>query len=209
MHARAVHHALLGFCASAAVAAVAVVGVPAVADSPNGNDSTSAGSGVQEAEWHASSRSVSLTAHPFSSLDPDHCMDAMLDWKHTAGPHHDSRVVRSCRAGFVNHSYTWDGAQAAGVADLNLTQFVWIEPLSFWNSAGISESQKGYGYELDDDYVDDTFEIYDEEEFAGAGSPNYDTVPRTCTDRWARVLTLYQDAHYTGCKNYPANSATS
>ena len=209
MAARAVHHTLLASCASALVAAVVAVGPPVAADSPNGNDTTSAGSGVQAAEWHASSRSVSLTAHPFDSLNPDRCMDAMLDWKHTSGSHYDSRVVRSCRAGFVNHSYTWDGGNATGVADLNLTQFTWIEPLTVWNSAGISESQKGYCYELDEDYVNCSFAIYDEEQFAGAGSPNCTTVPRTCTDRWARVLTLYQDGHYTGCKNYPANSATS
>jgi hypothetical protein len=141
-------------------------------------------------------------------MSSDHCMDAMLDWKHTSGPHYDSRVVRSCRRGFVIHTYPWDGADAGNVADLDLTKFKWVEPLDIWNSANISESQKGYGYELDDDYVNGTFQIYSEEQFAGAGSPNYTTVPRTCTDRWARVLTLYQDGHYTGCKNYPANSAS-
>lgn len=180
------------------------------ADSATGDDAASAGSGGQHAEWHASTERLRLKSSPFASMSTDRCMDAMLDWKHTAGPHYDARVVRSCKPGSLIQSYTWagDGVDSNG-GNLNTGQVFWHEPAGDWDDANISETQKGYGYEADDDYENGTFDIYHEEQFEGAGSPNYRAVPRTCTDRWARVLTLYQDGHYDGCKNFPADDANS
>lgn len=34
---------------------------------------------------------------------------AAHDWKDTSGPHHDARVVRSCRPGFLVQIYPWAG----------------------------------------------------------------------------------------------------
>jgi hypothetical protein len=59
--------ALVACLMSALVAIYVTVCPPVAADSPNGNDSASAGAGTQDAEWHASARSVSLTSHPFDS----------------------------------------------------------------------------------------------------------------------------------------------
>ena len=83
------------------VAAHLAVASPAVADSADGNDSAFAGAGTQHAEWHASARSVAMWVSPYSGMDTDRCMDAMLDWRHTAGAHYDARVVRSCKPGVL------------------------------------------------------------------------------------------------------------
>ncbi|MEZ5191567.1 MAG: hypothetical protein R2734_02875 [Nocardioides sp.] len=70
-----------------------------------------------------------------------------------------------------------------------------------------AETQKGYGCVIDDDTLDVLDQLTDgEEQFAGAGSPNYNQAPPTCTALWARVLTRYQNGTYKGCKNFPANS---
>ncbi|WP_370617690.1 hypothetical protein [Mumia sp. Pv 4-285] len=64
--------------------------------------------------------------------------------------------------------------------------------------------QKGFGYVLDDDFVNGGFVFYGIERFSGSGTGALCTsAPRTCTDRWARVRTLYQDGHFESCNSDP------
>jgi hypothetical protein len=131
----------------------------------------------------------------------------MLDW-HTSGGHYDSRVVRDCKPQTTNDSYGWSGNQASSVNDLDFTDTIWNEPGAF-DDAGIDDMQKGAGYVISDTYADGTFWLYEYELFAGTGDGGltqyWEAIPRTCTDHYSRVLTLYQDGHMTGCKNYPAD----
>lgn len=142
-------------------------------------------------------------------MSTDRCIDSVLDWRHTSGPHYDSRVVRNCQGGWYVPSYDWSGDEANGLADLNQSDIYWNEPSSAWSSADVDDVRMAFGYEMDDDFVGGEFEIYQSERFAGGGSGAlYPSPPRTCTDQLSRVLTRYQSGHYAGCKNYPANSSS-
>lgn len=77
---------------------MAFVGIYPVYADPAGSDHTYIGQGHQYASWLKGYRSVSLLADARSGMDPDHCMDAMLDWE-VADGHYDSRVVRTCQPG--------------------------------------------------------------------------------------------------------------
>jgi hypothetical protein len=130
---------------------------------------------------------ISLTAYPYSGMSSDRCMDAMVDW-YTGGHHYDSRVARSCLPGaFEETDKGGDG--------------FWVEPAD-WDNVSVTNMQKGYGYVMDDDYVNGAFAIYGHEAFAGAGGGViYASPPRTTVDCWARTVTLYNDGHTDSTPN--------
>ena len=60
--------------------------------------------------------------------------------------------------------------------------------------------QRGFGYVMDDDYVNDKFFVPDgpgsRQRFTGSGNEDfYRSPPRTVVDCWARTTTKYQDGH--------------
>lgn len=201
----------------AAIAAVVVVGALSVLPSApawatgSGSDWVTAGTGNQYAEWHAGTQKLKMLVIT-NSMSSNRCQDAMLDWLSASGQHYDSRVLRDCKPSSTNTLYDWSTNQVSSQAGLDTSDPWWHEPDSAWTSANISDMQKGYGYEMSDTYSNGTFAHYEAVHFSGSGTgsmANYwEHVPRTCSDHYARVLTLYNDGHYTGCKNYPADSAS-
>ena len=177
----------------------------------SGNDSANAGDGYQWAEWSMSNKWIGLQASAYSAMSNSSCIDAFLDWKTGDGGHYDARTVRTCEPGDYLYSYDWSGPSISGLSDLNLADRRWNEPSSAWSRAGVVDMQKGAGIEMSDSYSGGTFQVHHQEKFAGAPgslSAYVDHIPRTCVDKYALVLTLYDDGHYNGCKNYPADSAS-
>jgi hypothetical protein len=175
------------------VASLVGVGLVALSESTAwaGQSGTSwayAGAGTQYVTWNVSTRKFRLMVTPGSGMSTDRCMDSMLDWQPSSG-HYDSRVIRSCRPGHSNE--TDPGADG-----------YWIEP-SDWDGANVNDTNKGFGYIMDDDFVDGRFEIYDSEHFDNSGTGAlYNSPPRTTTDCWARTRTLYEDGHVDVTPNY-------
>lgn len=159
----------------------------------SGVDYAYAAPGHQYANWSYSSRLLRLGSYPDLGMNSDRCMDAMLDWQTSAG-HYDARVVRSCKPG------------SPATKDPGGDGF-WFEP-SGWAGRNIVNMQKGGGARIDDDYVGGNFHMYAWKPFAGAGSGSYSARPRTCTDKWARVRTLYQDGHFASCDSDPAEATS-
>lgn len=163
---------------------------PQASAATSGEDDAYVTPGHEHAIWSKSEKRLSLGSFPGYSMSTDRCMDAMLDWKTTSG-HYDARVVRSCDpGGKVSTDPGGDG--------------YWQEP-SDWGGRTITDMQKGVGARIDDDYVDGNFAMYAHEDFAGAGGGAYSARPRTCTDRFARVRTLYQDGHIQSCNSDPSD----
>ncbi len=176
-----------------------VVLLPSVAAADTyGNTSTEAGAGKQYAIWNKSTRKIRLRVNPYSSMSPDRCMDAMLDW--LADGHYDSRVVRSCLPG------TDEESDPGGDG-------YWVEPSS-WGDRSVTNMQKGFGYVMDDDFGEttpDAFFVDPEWRERFSGSENgafYPSPPRTTVDCWARTRTRYQNGSvdWTPDNGFPVNN---
>ena len=163
------------FLASAVVVAVQVLVPTAAQANPSGTDNAYAGGsalGYQYANWSVSNRRVRLVVHPTSAMDSDSCMDSMVDWQHTSGPHYDSRAVRSCNPGWYTISWNWGGSNVtnAGINYFSGLSEYWPEPSGDWNGANVNDMRTGYGHLIDDDYDGNSFPVRDREKFAGSGS---------------------------------------
>ncbi len=164
------------------IAVSSVSADPALA-ATSGSDYAYAGPGSQYAEWNRSQKRLSLRVNTYT-MSSDRCIDSMLDWQ-TTGGHYDSRVVRVCRNNrFLDTDPGGDG--------------YWSEPTD-WGGRTITDMQKGWGAYIDDDYINGNFPMYEAENFSGAGSSPYSARPRTCTDKWARMRTLYQSGNIVYC----------
>jgi hypothetical protein len=189
MSSRSRHLWWVALLSLAATGQIALTADPSSA-ATSGNDYAYVSPGHQYGTWSRADRRLRLGAYPQSTMSTNRCMDAMLDWQ-TASGHYDARVVRSCRPGGV--ATTDPGGDG-----------YWSEP-SDWAGRTVTDMQKGGGARIDDDYVNGNFALYAWEGFAGAGTGSYSSRPRTCTDKFARMRTLYQDGHFNACDSDPAD----
>lgn len=169
----------VGVCSSLLVAAQIVVCNPASAALSN-SDYAYAGNGSQYGEWSKSLSRVRLVATAYSTMSPSRCIDSSLDWE--TGPHYDGRTVRSCRPG--------------GTASTNPNNSgYWQEPFG----VNATDMRRGGGAEISDSYANGTFAQYSYDGYTGTLGQAYDPKPRTCTDKWSRTRTLYNDGHFNTC----------
>lgn len=151
---------------------------PAMAN-PNGESTLSVGAGTQTGKWQLSGRTLRMIVRPTSDMNPDRCMDSLLDWD-AGTPHYDGRVVRSCRPGSSHET------------DANNDGW-WVEP-SDWDGGDGIDMKKGFGYIIDDDDLSVFSNLTDK--YSGTSSNSfYTTAPATTTSCWARTTTRYHDGH--------------